>query len=203
MNNNFRNYKFMSNNLQKNNKVSLFLRNKDYYILNLMKKRGRTDKIKDNRHNSYLKDVKFPLLSIKKIVKLKGKNGFYSFKKLDIKSKANSFDETNNNSANSCLNLLKKRPFICGMPLITPHKKKEIIKRKINNPLVIINCKKNNDRSMRNVFIHFSPKQLFKKPAKKNIGIQKDFLNFNHNYFSETKINKPNIIGIIPRNVFG
>ena len=88
-------------------KISLFIRNQDYFLFNLLNKKRiqkysypRNIKINaNNNNNNYNND--FPSMKIRKIIKV-GKNGFYSFKKIDYnysshkKNILNDYDKNNN-----------------------------------------------------------------------------------------------------------
>ena len=160
-------------------KLSLFLRSQDYYLYNLLNKRG-------GKKNAYPYPQKvnlspnndLPSLNVKKIIRIKGKNGTYAFKKIDYKyinknKEALKEPEKDNNDSYSFI--YNKRKVLIrnnSCHLFPKDKNENNNKERINNLLVIthinkLKVQKKNSNSIKFKRI-FSCKSIERKEPKKN-----------------------------------
>ena len=159
------------------NKLILFLRNQDYYLNRLLNKNG----MKSSSNNILIKNENnkaFPFIKIKKIVRV-GRNGFYSFKKIDYnysyknKKSHRDFEKINNNQHNNKKTLIRYNSCHLFNKNKTLYKNLEN-KKTINNPLIIthINNVKINSKSTNNFHKYkrnFSSKSVQKEEIKSSI----------------------------------
>lgn len=162
-------------------KLSLFFRSQDYYLYNLLNKKGRK---KNAYPYPYPQKVNLspnndlPSLNVKKIIRVKGQNGTYAFKKIDYKyinknKEALKEPEKDNNDSYSIIYNKRKaliRNNSCH--LFTKDKNENNNKDIINNLLIIthinkLKVKKRNNNSIR-FKRNFSCKSIERKEAKKN-----------------------------------
>jgi len=160
-------------------KLSLFLRSQDYYIYNLLNKKGVKKNAYPCPQNINLSPSKdLPSLNVKKIIRVKGKNGTYAFKKIDFKYKYKNKEaqkEPEKDNSDSYSIIYNKRKALIrnnSCHLFTKDKNENTNKDRINNLLVITHFnklivkKRNNDtiKFKRN----FSCKSIDKKETKKD-----------------------------------
>ena len=196
-------------------KLSLFLRNQDYYLNRLLNKKGMRNNNNIIKFKENNKD--FPFIKIKKIIKV-GTNGFFSFKKIDYNSISinrksfKMFEKINNNHNNkktlirynSCRIFNKRKTSIDNLDN----------KISINNPLIITHIKKmkvinNNSNSFYKYKRNFSSKSVQKEEAKSinnnykvNKSTQMNFKDKESNtFFSEKKINRMKIDYCSPKSI--
>ena len=197
-------------------KLSLFLRSQDYFLYNLLnKKLAQEKRYPQNRKFNFDNNNQngLPSIKIKKIIKI-GKNGFYSFKKIDYDYNSNNKlkkkikikeKEADDNNSYSNYNIIQnhKKSLIKNNSVKLLHKNNSIFyklpqKIKINNPLVITHINKvkinNNKFKLKR---NFSSKSVQKEESKEFHNDIIDKTNLQHNIFrfkkSEgTQINNDN-----------
>ena len=183
-------------------KLSLFLRNQDYFLYNLLNKKMAQEKqYPQNRKFNFDENNQngLPSIKIKKIIKI-GKNGFYSFKKIDYNYNPNNKlkkkirikeKETDDNNSYSNYNIIQnhKKSLIKNNSVKLLHKKNGIFDKipqtiRINNPLVIthINKVKINSNKFK-LKRNFSSKSVQKEESKAFHNDIIDKKNLQHNIF--------------------
>ncbi len=168
------NLKLISHHNYSKDKISVFLRSQYYFIYNLLSK-------KKTQKKDYPENIKFkfnnnndlPSIKIKKIIKI-GKNGFYSFKKIDYKYDYNhnltKYSKDINNNSYNIIN--HRKSLIKNNSVNLIHKNKNIFDKlprtkTINNPLIIthINAVKINNNKIK-LKRNFSSKSVQKEEFK-------------------------------------
>ena len=174
----------LKTNSDNQNKLSLFLRNQDFYLYNLLNKKGlqkntQPEILYFNQNNNDL-----PSIKIKKIINI-GRNGFYSFKKIDYnynvqnKKYTKEIEKMNNYLIVQHNKKTLLRHNSCHMFNI----KKNIFdkyyyEKRINSPLIITHInkvnkvKKTNNKINKNIIINknkrcYSSKSVQKEDIKR------------------------------------
>lgn len=159
-------------------KLSLFLRSQDYYLFNLLNKKGGKKNIYPYPKNIKLSSNRdLPSLNVKKIIRVKDKNGAYAFKKIDYKYKNKNKEalkepeKDNNDSYSIIYNKRKALIRNNSCHLFTKGKNEYNNKDIINNLLIITHINKLKVNKQNNNIIKkkriFSCKNIERKEAKK------------------------------------
>lgn len=136
--------------IPKINNLSLFLRSQDYYLFNLLKKKGRQKSagqhiINFNKNNN----ENLPSIKIKKVIKIKGNNGAYSFKKIDYNYENKENDKALEKQSNNSFIPYKRKTLTRYNSCRLYNKDKKLLNKytfmkEVYNPLVITHINKIN-----------------------------------------------------------
>ena len=209
-------FKLITNFDEPKDKLPKFLRSKDYYIYNLLNKKGKQksdiqpELIELNPKNHNING--FPSINIKKVIKIKEKNGTFRFKKIDYnfqnKKKNKELDKDNTISYiyNQKKALIKNN----SCHLFSRNNKLYETNHIIDNPLIIthinrLKINKNNNKLIK-FKKNFSYRHIDKSENRKLIENSVNKRNdYNINIYKKnegTQINIYNSIYNKRRNIF-
>lgn len=171
--------KLMYNNNNSQPKLALFLRSQDYFLFNLLNRKEGMQKGKYPKNvkiNLFNNNHALPSIKIKRIINI-GKNGFYSFKKVDCdynSKRRNRLNEFNKNNINYIIqNYKKSLTRYNSARIIRQNKNKKIFdknpfKERISSPLIIthINTLKMENNKLNKYKRNFSNKSIQKEEIK-------------------------------------
>ena len=190
---NYFHLKLIPNFSYRKEKLSVPVRNKDFYLFNLLQRKNMENREHLKLHNNEINNSNNPLRKKKKLIRLKELNINNIFQKVDIKSKKK--DESNKNFENNFkfffLKTKKKVPRYNSCHFITKNKTDKLeISNKIKNPLIITSLNKNNnDLKEKNMNKKTKLKKLKKSFTYKSY-TGNEVQKLNEDYFISNSINK-------------